>query len=294
MIPSYSPATSDNESLQADVMRFMAIIAFCLIAILALVKEAGPIPAAPTKPVLKSPAVTADVEVAPSPQAPAEPETVETPVPVDEPALVVEPVEPQPLNWQAPIEKPAADAGRTEATPKPAEAAPRLEVAALTTSESAVTQTDSRSASQAAQPADESVQQTPEPAAAQPAMEKTPEQGLSLRFASPGDFLRLIARAQISVYAFNASGEVLGLNSTYHFLPARSPGQVYELLPQTIPALIVDALRQAPQTSGADGFSWGITLPRHIEDKITGYLASAASGELVIDRYGDVHHVVAN
>ncbi len=32
-------ATFDSESLQADVMRFMAIIAFCLIAILALVKN---------------------------------------------------------------------------------------------------------------------------------------------------------------------------------------------------------------------------------------------------------------
>ena len=31
--------TFDTESLQADVMRFMAIIAFCLIAILALVQK---------------------------------------------------------------------------------------------------------------------------------------------------------------------------------------------------------------------------------------------------------------
>ena len=35
-------ASADNESLQADVMRFMAIIAFCLIAILALVKDTPP------------------------------------------------------------------------------------------------------------------------------------------------------------------------------------------------------------------------------------------------------------
>ena len=34
--------SDDSESLQADVMRFMAIIAFCLIAILALVKHAEP------------------------------------------------------------------------------------------------------------------------------------------------------------------------------------------------------------------------------------------------------------
>ena len=38
MRPRYN-AGIDGESLQADVMRFMAIIAFCLLAILALVRD---------------------------------------------------------------------------------------------------------------------------------------------------------------------------------------------------------------------------------------------------------------
>ena len=38
---SFSPQL-DSDGLQADVMRFMAIIAFCLIAILALVKQLEP------------------------------------------------------------------------------------------------------------------------------------------------------------------------------------------------------------------------------------------------------------
>ena len=240
------------------------------------------------------------------PQPAAADSVVQQPEPVSEVARQTESIEPLPLTWQAPIEKPAADVGRTQATPKPAATSSRLEVSELTSKEPTPDLSEQRQAAQIQQSAEQSIDETP----AQPVHElaamqtlesdqetqqtSADEEGLSLRFASPGDFLRLIARAQISVYAFNASGEVLGLNSAYDFMPARSPGQVYELLPQTIPSLVVDALARAPHSAGADDFSWGITLPQHIEKKISGYLASAASGELVIDRYGDVHHVVAN
>ena len=54
--------SDDSESLQADVMRFMAIIAFCLIAILALVKHAEP-PAAETAAVDELPVPPAPMEV---------------------------------------------------------------------------------------------------------------------------------------------------------------------------------------------------------------------------------------
>ena len=163
-----------------------------------------------------------------------------------------------------------------EAPPRPQPDRPRLEVSNLTAPAPATAATDT----------DTDTETATETTAPQ-------EEGLSLRFASPGDFLRLIARDQIQVYAFNNDGEVLGLNAAYDFLPARSPGKVYELLPQTIPALIIDALQRSDRAEADQPFSWGITLPEKIESAVVGYVRSLTSGELVIDRYGEVHHVAS-
>ncbi len=111
-----------------------------------------------------------------------------------------------------------------------------------------------------------------------------------LRFASDGDFLRLIAKGDIRVYAFQDT-DVLTLNPSYRFLDTESPGQVYELLPPSIPGLIVDALKQARANSAA--YRWGIALPGHISNQIERHLGQVTQGQLVIDRYGDVRHVSA-
>lgn len=76
--------TFETESLQADVMRFMAIIAFCLIAIMMLVKE---LPEATT-----SPDIPAEVS-APESVAPLIPERVEPPA-IEASLPRVMPVEP--------------------------------------------------------------------------------------------------------------------------------------------------------------------------------------------------------
>jgi hypothetical protein len=108
MNPRHQPHyASDSESLQADVMRFMAIIAFCLIAVLALVRDAEP-PLAPVagepvevsapdptpasapdprpvaipKAIRKAVPDFADPLVMPQPVAPAAPETTPAPAPV--------------------------------------------------------------------------------------------------------------------------------------------------------------------------------------------------------------------
>ena len=253
----------DGESLQADVMRFMAIIAFCLIAILALVKHAEP------------PQTKASAPVEPEPEMPkeqpgqtlawAEPEPAPpvyekpTPEPVEEPPVAIESPEPEPELEPEPI--PAA-------TPEP-EAVPQSTPPVI-----------------AEQPPREPTQAPDQSAPAEPE-----EEGLILRFASDGDFLRLIARGDIRVYAFQET-DVLTLSESYRFLDTQSPGQVYELLPPSIPGLIVDALKQA--RTNIDGYRWGIALPGHISNQIEQHLGRVTRGQLVIDRYGDVHHVAAS
>ena len=128
----------------------------------------------------------------------------------------------------------------------------------------------------------------PEPA---PVATPPEDEGLTLRFASDGDFLRLIARGDIRVYAYQAH-DILSLDGSYRFLESNAPGQVYELLRESIPVLVLNALRDA--RGKIDGYRWGIALPIRISGQIERYLDQVRSGQLVIDRYGDVRHVAAS
>jgi hypothetical protein len=79
--------TFDTESLQADVMRFMAIIAFCLIAILALVQK---LPEATKMTEVASPLEFAAVEVPVPEPDPSPPIIAEKMVPAAVPVPAVE------------------------------------------------------------------------------------------------------------------------------------------------------------------------------------------------------------
>jgi hypothetical protein len=68
-------------------------------------------------------------------------------------------------------------------------------------------------------------------------------------------------------------------------MPAGTPGRVHELLPDTIPALMRDALRVAGDTAG---YHWGIAMPERMARQVRDFVDRGVSGELVIDRYGEV------
>lgn len=226
-----------DELLQADVMRFMAIIAFCLIAILALVRAAET-PAAPAdRPAerLAPPAVAAP------PEPPATARRVDS-VPVPEPVPPIEPIvsveSAPPVETVPPVEPTPPAAERESASPAPAQSEPA----------------------------------PPE------------ERGLSLRFASDRDFLRLLTRGEIRVFAFR-DGRVLALGQDLALQPASAPERLYELVPGTIPALMTSALEAA---GGDAQFRWGVALPERVVRAIREHLDAGASGTLVIDRFGEV------
>jgi hypothetical protein len=126
----------------------------------------------------------------------------------------------------------------------------------------------------------------PAPEKAPPAPEKKNE-GLSLRFASDRDFMRLVAKGDIQVYAFKAK-DVLSLDRTFRFLESPAPGRVYELLPETIPALMASALHSERTDTG--GYVWGIRMPQRLEQRIRTFIDQGATGQLIINRYGEVQH----
>ena len=242
----------DGESLQADVMRFMAIIGFCLVAIMALVRDVNPPAAHSLAEPVQGP--VRESVPAPEPEAPVVP-VIKTLV---EPHVVqVEPVLPKQLVVpETPSAAPVVEA------PKPLA---DVEVAVVSVPEPVV---------------------APLPAPVQ----AEPEEGLSLRFHSDRDFLRLITSGEVGLYLFKDQ-TAFRLAENYAFQEAPAPRQLYELMPQTIPAAISASANAA--VSHAERFKWGVVMPARIERRIASLVAVESSGQLVIDRFGAVRHETA-
>lgn len=99
--------------------------------------------------------------------------------------------------------------------------------------------------------------------------------------------MRLVAKGDIQVYAFKAQ-DVLSLDSSFRFLESAAPDRVYELLPETIPALMASALHSERAETG--GYVWAIRMPRRLESRIRAFIDKGATGQLIINRYGEVQH----
>ena len=279
---------NDGESLQTDVMRFMAIIAFCLIAVLALVKsvetETRIAPPAPVEEILvtRAPLSIEQTDNDPAdviPPPAVEPEPVEPP-PVIEPVAekAEEPRLERPQNERRfYVKRPPEPTPEPEPAPEPEpvpEASPVVEPPAEPIAPG------------------QTVAQRPETPAPSPApVADDSAQGLSLRFNTHGDFLRLIARGDVALFAFNDE-DVFTLGQDYRFRESRAPGRIYEIAIETIPDLVTSAFSRTDRDT-AD-YNWGIRLPERIESQIENYLDTVESGVLLIDRYGDVRYVATS
>ena len=98
--------------LQTDVMRFMAILAICLVVIFALVQS---IPLSPTPPTAEAVSKVEPEPVA-RPQPVAEPVAAAPPTPAAEPPPAVEQLAPQPV-----VERPAAEPAPASPAAPPAD-----------------------------------------------------------------------------------------------------------------------------------------------------------------------------
>ena len=267
----------DGESLQTDVMRFMAIIAFCLIAILSLVRDVesqstAAVDMPEEKVVEKKPQQELqiasvdlpEIKAVGTPEGPVE-LFVELPTPSEEkssPRLSARQHGPS-LESFVELSEP-----ELEQAPEPvhAEEPPIVQLDANPKPEPVVRETTSL-------------------------IEEPEAEGLILLFVSDNDFLRLIAKGDVQVYAFQER-EFLALGQNYEFYEAQAPKQVYEVLPETIPSLIDAALEKREHPSAAT-FKWGISLPERVERQIQRYLNTVSAGQLLIDRYGEVRHVAS-
>ena len=238
--------------LHTDVMRFMAILALCLVAIFALVQS---IPMAPET-VIDSP-IDEPIEMIAV--------TVEPLAPTPEP----EPVLTRPKQTPPPRPGPAPHLTRPKWVPKPKVIEPVAQ--GFTPPVEQVSELpDSVRTNASATP------QTPEP------------DGFTLRFASDLALTRLVAAGQVGFYAID-TGRARRMSvreSRISFWDASTPASFHEMESQTVPRQVVQALaRTGVDTSRVN---WGVTLPNRLQRQLDTLMRENRGGHLVIHPDGQL------
>jgi hypothetical protein len=239
--------------LQTDVMRFMAIISLCLVAIFALVQSI------PLSPITEELVQQEPVEI----KAVARPPATETPLeedveieatPVDDVALT----RPVPTRVVRPTQlRPTQPVVLQH--PQPARP-PAREVAAAPQT------------------------MTPE---APVATTQATDDGFTLRFETDAALTRLVARQVVGLYAIS-SEETLRMSiegEKISFWPASSPQQFHEMDRSTVPADVLASYQVAHTMSDV---KWGVTLPANMASELNGYLVNETGGSLVIAGNGRI------
>lgn len=266
--------TFDSDGLQADVMRFMAIIAFCLIAILALVQNMGP------------PGPESVVELAPLPVSE---------VLVDE--LVQVTVRPVEQHSERPGAKVKTVSKRVEALPVEELTLPS-EIVPISLQEPPPFLQEPppflQEPPQRLQEQPPSLQEPPrrleeQPPSLQEQPRRLEEPQLALRFVSDDAFVALISTGKIQLYAQAASDYYL-MAANFDITQSPPAGALYALLPTSIPGKIS---RLFQRTVLAE--SYLVALPGDMQSELNGFLhdisgRDAPGGTLVIHRNGHLSY----
>lgn len=267
--------------LQADVMRFVAILALCLVAISTIVEQAASGDTAAAEISAPVPAPFDPVPVT-TPVSPTPPQTSSTRVadagvvtlPIPRPAPARAPRQKAP-ETQPPRPEPVAAAPPPAVVPKPIpRATPVTEPAS------------------APKPEPESIAEPTPAAEAEPtpdsAPEPTPEQrGFTLRFDSDAAMLRMVSRGEAGVFLIDGRRAwQLGFGDVgAQFAEAAPPSRFHAIAAGTVPRLLRDAATLSP---GVPQAVWGVTLPDHTSRDLAALLRTHDHGELIIDSRGRV------
>jgi len=96
------------------------------------------------------------------------------------------------------------------------------------------------------------------------AQESPPHEGLLLRFDSDTALLALVAKRQVSVYAWvrDTAWRLSSERGALRFTSATAPRRFHHMTPDTVPDDVVRALRDTAATAGrVEDVTWGVTLP---------------------------------
>ena len=245
--------------LQTDIMRFMAILALCLVAIFALVQSIPLIPEAPTQ---------SPVTAAPPPLLVPEPEPVEV-----EPLPQVPDVTPPPLVEQ-PVEVVRLKRPKWTSSFVPQQSA----------SSPPVTKPPAREE----EPEPKEMTSPPITPPATPTAPAKRTEGWSLRFESDHALTRLVAAGKVGLYAIGdgRAQRMTVSESRISFWDASTPNAFHEMEMSTVPLPVIDALaRSGIDTTGID---WGVTLPGKLREQLDALMRDHSNGALVIGLDGEL------
>lgn len=283
------------EELQTDVMRFMAILAFCLVAIFALVQS---IPLSPAQ--LNTPP-----EIVETDSGPETPDTL--PLVAPDPGSLEEKASPlhsgpvfsqedvaAPKPKPTPKEMTVPQPERVVATPDPMTVtrfAYRGPVPSKATTPDPVSVTRSLPTVDVPVEQKPAPEQSPEPVAEPPPRQQPePQIGFSLKFASAAALRELVANNQVSFFALTKSDSWrLGMRGgELVFRSASRPRQMHEMLPSTVPPEVINALGRTGVTASRDSLRWGVVLTERTSQQLQQILRSHDGGSLTIMNNGTV------
>ena len=275
--PQQNHDAAELEALQADVMRFVAIIGLCLAAIFALVQQleqesqaaaqaatmAQTDPGAPGDIRLQAP-----VAVAPDPGRGATPNPPQ-PQPVPDTATGEPPVTslagpPIPV-YESPPELPPEPS--PESPPKsPPESPPK-----------------SPPESPPESPPTSPPESPPPPPPARP------QQGFSLSFVSPEALMTLLQSGEVRLYT-GAGGRFWRYDpGRRSFIADTAPGQYYRMESSTVPRQLHDWM----QAAGRQPMEWGVVLAPATRAQLSDIMDGRSGGDMRIGADGEVHLIPA-
>jgi len=246
--------------LQTDIMRFMAILSLCLVAIFALVQSLPLNPAEPVTPVQPELVNVDPTETGPEAKTPFATEAVD----VIEPVELDEQVEPEPVLAKPAPQQPVADEVAVSLTrPK---WVPKFTPAEIPTNEPVVTEETT----------------APPPPSDEP-------DGFVLRFESDAALMRAVAASHVGLYAIeeHRAQRMTVSESRVSFWDASTPNTFHEMEAATVPRTVFEALAR----TGADteAVSWGVTLPGKLKTRLDALMQAHQGGSLIIGAGGDIH-----
>ena len=119
---------------------------------------------------------------------------------------------------------------------------------------------------------------------------KPSRQGFHLHFASNAALASLIKAKKVQFYAMLGK-RVWHLHPSAtdsHFRPSTMPGSFYEMHAHTVPQEYLGAMRKAATVFDAARVTWGVTLPNNTRATVDRLMAQHEGGDLVIQSDGTV------
>jgi len=247
--------------LQTDIMRFMAIISLCLVAIFALVQSIPLTPAEPMQTV----------------------ETVEIIEPVAQSQVIAINAAEKDLAPAAPPQPPVAASLEKRAEAAVSLTRPKWQPKYIPANKPAETTSPENVVSRVTSAA---TPITPVTEAVPPVEPES--EGFTLRFESDATLSRLVASNRIGLYAV-ADGRAQRMTvseSRISFWDASTPNTYHEMETQTVPAPVIDALTRTGTSSA--NVSWGVTLPGKLKTQLDELMLEHRGGSLIIVASGDI------